>query len=83
MEDVDQTWTKAKSPRTNGICERFHKALHDEFHRFAFRKRVNDPVETLQAEFDAWIADALSRTPKDYEAAFYGFVRQHHNRSHG
>jgi plasmid replication initiation protein len=40
-------------------------------------------VYALQAEFDAWIAEAPSRTPKDYEAAFYGFVRQHHNRNHG
>jgi len=38
-------------------------------------------VYALQAEFDAWIADAPSRAPKDYEAAFYGFVRQHHARN--
>jgi plasmid replication initiation protein len=36
----------------------------------------------LQAEFDAWIADNRDRQPGDYQAAFYGFVRQHHTR-HG
>ena len=25
MCDIDHTKTKAKSPQTNGICERFHK----------------------------------------------------------
>ena len=34
----------------------------------------------LQTEFDAWIAD--NRAPDDYQAAFYGFVRQHHARHH-
>ena len=25
VEDIDHTRTKAKSPQTNGICERFHR----------------------------------------------------------
>lgn len=40
-------------------------------------------VYMLQAEYDAWLADDPNRAPKDYEAAFYGFVRQHHARNHG
>lgn len=39
-------------------------------------------VHALRAEFDAWLADAPDRTPNDYEAAFYGFVRRHHARHH-
>jgi plasmid replication initiation protein len=38
-------------------------------------------VQVLQAEFDAWLKEAEGRTPKDYEAAFYGFVRQHATRN--
>ncbi len=56
LEDIDHTRTKVKSPQTNGICERFHKTLLDEFYRVAFRKRVYDAVETLQADLDAWMA---------------------------
>ena len=41
--------------QTNGICERFHKTLLDEFYRVAFRKRVYDTVEMLQADLDAWM----------------------------
>ena len=35
-------------------------------------------VYALQAEFDDWIAQNAERKPQDYEAAFYGFVRRHH-----
>ena len=40
IEDIDHTRTKARSPQTNGICERFHKTVLDEFYRIAFRKRI-------------------------------------------
>jgi len=56
VEDIDHTRTKARSPQTNGICERFHKTLLDEFYRVAFRKRLYDTVEMLQADLDAWMA---------------------------
>jgi plasmid replication initiation protein len=38
-------------------------------------------VYALKAEFDTWIDQDSARQPKDYEAAFYGFVRQHHQRN--
>jgi transposase InsO family protein len=38
VEDIDHSRTKTKSPQTNGICERFHKTLLNEFYRVAFRK---------------------------------------------
>lgn len=57
VEDIDHTRTKTKSPQTNGICERFHKTLLDEFYRVAFRKRVYASIEALQADLDAWIAE--------------------------
>jgi transposase InsO family protein len=40
IEDIDHTRTKARSPQTNGICERFHKTVLDESYRIAFRKRI-------------------------------------------
>ena len=40
---------------TNGICERFHKTLLDEFYRVAFRKKIYDTVEALQADLDEWL----------------------------
>ena len=37
LEDIDHTKTKAKSPQTNGICERFHKTILEQFFQIAFR----------------------------------------------
>jgi plasmid replication initiation protein len=37
-------------------------------------------IYALKAEFDDWLNEDPARTPADYEAAFYGFVRQHHAR---
>ena len=34
-------------------------------------------VYALKAEFDAWLFEKPERTPKNYDAAFYGFVKQH------
>ena len=33
----------------NGICERFHKTVLDEFYRIAFRKRIYATIDQLQA----------------------------------
>ena len=55
VNDIDHTRTKVKSPQTNGICERFHKTILQEFYQVAFRKKVYDSLETLQADLDAWL----------------------------
>jgi transposase InsO family protein len=57
VEDIDHTRTRTKSPQTNGICERFHKTLLDEFYRVAFRKKIYAGIAELQADLDAWLAD--------------------------
>jgi transposase InsO family protein len=38
VEDIDHSRTKTKSPQTNGIVERFHRTLLNEFYRVAFAK---------------------------------------------
>lgn len=55
LEDIDHTKTKAKSPQTNGICERFHRTMLDEFYRVAFRKKLYPSLEELQQDADEWI----------------------------
>ena len=44
-----------KSRQTNGICERFHKTLLDEFYRVAVRKKLYDTPDALQADLDDWV----------------------------
>jgi transposase InsO family protein len=57
IEDIDHTRTKTRSPQTNGICERFHKTMLNEFYRVAFRKKLYATLEELQADLDAWLAE--------------------------
>ena len=42
LNDIDHTKTKAKakSPQTNGICERFHKTVLQEFYQVAVSQEV-------------------------------------------
>ena len=55
IEDIDHTMTKAMSPQTNGICERFNQTVLNEFYRIAFRKKVYNTLEQLQTDLDEWI----------------------------
>jgi transposase InsO family protein len=55
VENIDHSRTKAKNPQTNGICERFHKTILDEFYRVAFRKRVYGSLVELQVDLDDWM----------------------------
>jgi transposase InsO family protein len=38
VEDIDHSRTKTKSPQTNGIVERFHRTVLNEFYRIVFRR---------------------------------------------
>ena len=55
VEDIDHTKTKARSPQTNGICERFHRTILEEFYQVAFRKKIYHTIEELQADLDQWL----------------------------
>lgn len=55
INDIDHTKTKAKSPQTNGICERFHKTVLQEFYQITFRKKIYKDIEELQVDLDEWL----------------------------
>jgi hypothetical protein len=55
VENIEHTRTKAKSPQTNGICERFHQTIQNEFYASAFRRKVYRSIEVLQLDAEAWI----------------------------
>ena len=55
INDIDHTKTKVKAPQTNGICERFHKTILQEFYQVTFRKKLYDSLEELQKDLDDWI----------------------------
>ncbi len=55
VEDIDHSKIKAKSPQTNGICERFNRTVQNEFYAIAFRKKIYSTIEQLQDDLDAWM----------------------------
>lgn len=63
IEDIDHTKTKAKSPQTNGICERFHRTMQDEFYAIAFRKKIYKSIEELQTDLDLWLNEYNNNRP--------------------
>ena len=63
VEDVDHSRTKTKSPQTNGIVERLHKTMLNEFYRIAFRKKIYRSIEELQADLDEWVTSYNEQRP--------------------
>lgn len=63
LEDIDHTKTKVKSPQTNGICERFHKTVLEEFYQIAFRKKIYKSLHELQVDLDAWLVQYNQERP--------------------
>lgn len=55
LNNIAHTKTKAKSTKTNGICERFHKTILQEFNQVTFRNKLYTDVEGLQDYLNEWL----------------------------
>ena len=55
IENIDHSKTKVRSPQTNGICERFHRTMKQEFYDVAFRKKIYNSLEELQIDVEEWL----------------------------
>ena len=60
VEDIDHSRTKTKSPQANGICERFHRTMLDEFYRVAFRKKIYRTLDERRPHQGRW---CFGKTP--------------------
>jgi transposase InsO family protein len=63
VEDIDHSRTKTKSPQTNGIVERLHKTMLNEFYRIAFRKKLYASIRELQDDLDEWMRSYNEERP--------------------
>lgn len=63
IEDIDHSRTKANSPQTNGICERFHRTMQDECYSILFRKKVYYTLQDIQTDVDYWIDNYNNQRP--------------------
>jgi transposase InsO family protein len=57
IENIDHTRTKARSPQTNGICERFNKTVLQEFYQVALRRKLYRSIAELQTDLDTWMRE--------------------------
>src|SRR3954470_6935876 len=55
LENIEHTRTRVKNPQTNGICERFHQTIQNEFYASAFRRKLYHSLDELQADVDVWM----------------------------
>jgi transposase InsO family protein len=70
LEDIDHSRTRARSPQTNGICERFHKTVKDEFYQIAFRKKIYNTLDELQVDLDIWFKHYNEERPHSGKYCF-------------
>jgi len=70
LENVEHSKIRARHPQSNGICERFHKTILNEFYRIAFRKKVYNTIEELQADLDAWVDNYNTERPHSGKYCF-------------
>lgn len=55
IEGIEHSKTQVRHPQTNGICERLHRTMQDEFYAIAFRKKLYSSLEELQTDLDEWL----------------------------
>jgi len=70
LENIEHSKTKARHPQTNGICERFHKTILNEFYRIAFRKKIYNTLDELQDDLDNWMTEYNEQRPHSGKYCF-------------
>lgn len=70
LEDFEHSRTKARSPQSNGICERFHRTILDEFYRITFRKKIYNTIDELQEDLDIWVNEYNEQRPHSGKYCF-------------
>ena len=55
LNEIEHTKTRARRPQTNGICERFHRTVQDEFYKVAFRRKIYTTLDGLQVDVDTYL----------------------------
>jgi transposase InsO family protein len=55
IEGIEHSKTQVRHPQTNGICERLHRTMQEEFYAVAFRKKLYSSVDEMQHDLDEWM----------------------------
>lgn len=55
IEGIEHSKTQVRRPQSNGICERLHRTMQEEFYAVAFRKKMYLTLDEMQHDLDEWI----------------------------
>jgi len=55
IEGIEHSKTQVRHPQTNGICERLHRTMQEEFYALTFRKKLYNSLAALQDDLDQWM----------------------------
>lgn len=55
LEGIEHSKTQVRHPQTNGICERLHRTIQEEFYAVIFRKKIYHTISEIQTDLDEWI----------------------------
>lgn len=55
LENIEHSKTKVRHPQSNGICQRLHRTMQDEFYAVTFRKKLYQDLPSLQSNLDEWM----------------------------
>lgn len=55
LEGIEHSKTQVRHPQSNGICERLHRTMQEEFYAVTFRKKLYDNLELLQQDLNEWL----------------------------
>lgn len=54
IEGIEHSKTQVRHPQSNGICERLHRTMQEEFYAVTFRKKLYESLDQLQKDLDEW-----------------------------
>ena len=55
IEGIEHSKTQVRHPQSNGICERLHRTIQEEFYAVAFRKKLYNSIAEMQKDLDEWM----------------------------
>lgn len=55
IEGIEHSKTQVRHPQSNGMCERLHRTMQEEFYAVAFRKKLYENLSELQKDLDEWM----------------------------
>jgi transposase InsO family protein len=55
IEGIEHSKTQVRHPQSDGICERLHRTIQEEFYAVTFRKKLYETLDALQQDLDQWL----------------------------